>query len=216
MAKTRRAKSTVFDTITLEGGLISSAMLARISDRKAGGQTEADYGVHKGLTLRDEIARYYRIAAALFQDFSAIANPSAEATIAFTQALLNDVLGFSNLEPRKADEGVAIEAKQGRVPIVVIPPSDDIDRVSAYLSSEGRRRSAASALQDWLNHHDNALWGFCTNGECFRLMRDNASLTRPAYVEINLREIFEEKTSPTSPPPGSFFTRRALEQPKHP
>lgn len=191
MAKSRRAKSTVFDTITLEGGLISSAMLARIADRKAGGQAEADYNVPKGLALRDETARYYRIAAALFQDFSASANPSAEATIAFTQALLHDVLGFSNLEPRKADEGVAIEARQGRVPVVVVPPSDDIDRVSGYLTVEGRRRSAASALQDWLNDHDNALWGFCTNGERLRLMRDNASLTRPAYVEVNLREIFE-------------------------
>ena len=35
------------------------------------------------------------------------------------------------------------------------------------------------------------LWGLSTNGELLRLMRDNASLTRPAYVEVNLREIFE-------------------------
>jgi hypothetical protein len=191
VAKSRPGKSTVFDTISLEGGLISSAMLAQLSDRKAGGQTEADYGVPKGLALRDETARYYRIAAALFQDFAASPNPSPEATIAFTQALFREVLGFSDLERHKVDEGVTIEAKQGRVPVVVVPPSDDLDRASAYLTGDSRRRSAASALQDWLNHHDVALWGFCTNGECLRLLRDNASLTRPAYVEINLREIFE-------------------------
>ena len=47
MARSRRTKSTVFDTITLEGGLISSAMLAQIADRKAGNQAEADYKTNR-------------------------------------------------------------------------------------------------------------------------------------------------------------------------
>jgi hypothetical protein len=191
MAKSRRTKSTVFDTITLEGGLISSAMLAQIADRKADHQAEADYSVPKGLTLRDETARYFRIAAALYRDFTASPTPSAEATIAFTQDLLSQVLGFSDLERRGTCDGVQLSAKKGRVPVVVVPPSDDLDHASAWLTGEGRRRSAASALQDWLNHHEDALWGLSTNGELLRLMRDNASLTRPAYVEVNLREIFE-------------------------
>src|SRR5262249_13204547 len=104
---------------------------------------------------------------------------------------LSQVFGFSDPERHKGDRSAVLEGKQGRVPVVVVPPSDDLDRASAYLTGEGRRRSAASALQDWLNHNDHALWGFCTNGERLRLMRDNASLTRPAYVEVNLREIFE-------------------------
>ena len=79
MAKARRTKSTVFNTITLEGGLISSAMLAQIADRNADHQAEADYSVPKGLTLRDETARYFRIAAALYRDFTASPTPSAEA-----------------------------------------------------------------------------------------------------------------------------------------
>lgn len=191
MAKSRRTKSTLFDTISLEGGLISSAMLAQIAERKAGNQAEADYGVPKGLTLRDEIARYYRIAAALFHDFSAVDSPSPEATIGFTQDLLSQVLGFSDIERRNTRDSVSLSAGKGGVPVVVVPPVDDLDHASVWLTGEGRRRSAASALQDWLNHHEDALWGFCTNGNLLRLMRDNASLTRPAYVEINLREIFE-------------------------
>lgn len=169
-------------------------MLARIAARGAGHQSEADYGVPKGLTLRDEIARYFRIGAALFKDFTASSAPSRTATIAFTEGLLSQVLGFN--EPRtnsNAAAGVAFSAKQGRVPVVVVPPSDDLDRASALLSSEGRRRSAASTLQDWLNQTDHALWGFCTNGDRLRLMRDNASLTRPAFIEVNLRQIFESE-----------------------
>jgi hypothetical protein len=77
----------------------------------------------------------------------------------------------------------------GRVPVVVVPPADDLDRPSAQLTTEGRRRSAASALQDWLNAADSALWGLASNGTRLRLARDNASLTRPAYIEADLRRM---------------------------
>jgi hypothetical protein len=182
-AKSRRSASVVFDTITLEGGLLSSAMLARIAARAASHQSDSDYGIPKGLTLRDEIARYFRIGAALFKDFAASPTPSPQATTTFVQDLLSQTLGFT-------------EALKERVPVVVVPPSDDLDRASAFLSllsGENRRRSAASALQDWLNQRDEALWGYCTNGDRLRLMRDNASLTRPAFVEVNLRQIFESE-----------------------
>ena len=174
-------------------------MLARIAARGAANQTEADYAVPKGLTLRDEIARYFRIGAALFKDFAASPTPSAGAALSLMDGLLSQVFGFTDVEARR-DEGqtIALEAKKGRVPVVIVPPSDDLDRASAFLSAShgtelGRRRSAASSLQDWLNHTDQALWGFCTNGDQVRLMRDNASLTRPAFVEVNLRQIFESE-----------------------
>jgi hypothetical protein len=197
MARVRKAVSTLFDAITVEGSLISSAVLARIAARDAGGQSEADYDVPKGLTLRDEIARFFRIGQALFTDLFASSTPSRVATIAFTDALMRDVFGFSDVRrvgSRAQGErqfNVTLEARGTRVPIVVVPPSDDLDHASPHLATEGRRRSAASSAQDWLNHNDSALWGFCTNGERLRLVRDNASLTRPAYVEGNLRQIFE-------------------------
>ncbi len=192
MSRSRRAKSTsAFDTITLEGGLISSAMLAQIAERRASNQTEAEYGVPKGLTIRDEIARYYRIAAALYKDFTASANPSAEATVAFAEGLLRGVLGFSDIERHKSESGVVLQGRKGCVPVVVVPPCDELDRASTFLAGEGRRRSAASALQDWLSQKEQTLWGFCTNGEQLRLTRHNASLTRPAFVEVSLRQIFE-------------------------
>jgi hypothetical protein len=197
MARIRKSVSALFDAITLEGGLISPAMLTRISARNAGGQSEADYGVPKGLTLRDEIARYFRIGQAQFKELFASPTPSRNATIGFVDSLLRDVFGFSDVRhvgTRNLDEHdfvVTLEGHGGRVPIVVVPPSDDLDRASVHLPSEGRRRSAASSVQDWLNANPDALWGFCCNGERIRLVRDNASLTRPAYVEANLRQLFE-------------------------
>jgi hypothetical protein len=196
MARVR--KSTLsFDAITLEGSLLSSAKFAAIAERKAEEQTDADYSIPKGLTLRDETARYFRIGQAIFRDLHASTTPARHKTIEFTEQLLRVVFGFSDIRavktPKFRDDRlfpVTLEALGGRVPVVVVPPSDGLDHASNSLSQD-RRRSAASALQDWLNADEAALWGLCTNGESLRILRDNESLTRPAYLEADLRQIFE-------------------------
>jgi hypothetical protein len=196
MARVR--KSTLsFEAITLEGSLLSSAKFAAIAERKAEDQSDADYGIPKGLTLRDETARYFRIGQALFRDLHASSTPARHKTIEFTEQLLRVVFGFSDIQLVKTAKfrddrlfPVTLEALGGRVPVVVVPPSDGIDHASNSLSQD-RRRSAASALQDWLNADEAAVWGLCTNGESLRLLRDNESLTRPAYLEADLRQIFE-------------------------
>jgi hypothetical protein len=172
-------------------------MLARITEQKAGQQAESDYSIPKGLTLRDEIARYFRIGQALFAEFRVNATPGASATIRFVEAFLRNVFGFADIGhtgTRMIGEHsyvVTLEARDGRVPVVVVSPSDELDTPSAHLATEGRRRSAASALQDWLNASDSALWGLCSNGMQLRLARNNASLTRPAFIQVDLRAIFE-------------------------
>ena len=113
-SKARRSKSIIFDTITLEGGLVSSAMLARVAAREATAQTDADYGVPKGLTLRDEIARYFRIGAALFKDFAASPTPSASAAVSFMVGLLGQVFGFTDVEARHDEPIRASRSKPGR------------------------------------------------------------------------------------------------------
>src|SRR5262249_46431687 len=198
-ARTSRSSALAFDAITVEGALIAPAMLGRIARHEAEEQSGADYSVPKGLTLRDEIARYFRIGQALHVQFEASKNPSLTATIVFVEKLLHDVLGFSDLRRvgtrTLADRkfAVTLEGLQGRVPIVVVPPADDLDRPSASLASDAGRRSAASALQDWLNASGDTTWGICCNGPAARLVRSNASLTRPAYVEADLQRIFVEE-----------------------
>jgi hypothetical protein len=195
--RTDRRATVAFDAITVEGALIATAMLARIAQHQAGDQTEASYGISKGLTLRDEIARYFRIGQALFKELMVIETPSTTATVNFVEQLLRNVFGFSDVlrvGTRTVGDRqftITLEALGGRVPVVVVPPADDLDHPSSLLATDGRRRSAASALQDWLNAGQGALWGLCTNGARLRLTRDNASLTRPAYVEADLRRIFE-------------------------
>ncbi|HEY8594853.1 MAG TPA: N-6 DNA methylase [Devosiaceae bacterium] len=199
MARRRKTPSLAFDALSVEGSLIAPAMLSRIALREADGQKEADYQVPKGLTLRDEIARYFRIGQVLSQDLNASATPSVAAAHKFAQDLLQQVFGFHDVArvgSRVLGEkvyAVTLEALGGRVPVVVVPPSDELDRASEHLPGDGRKRSAASAIQDWLNASEEALWGLCCNGDKLRLVRDNESLTRPAYIEADLRQMFEDE-----------------------
>ncbi|WP_202978831.1 Eco57I restriction-modification methylase domain-containing protein [Halomicronema hongdechloris] len=41
-------------------------------------------------------------------------------------------------------------------------------------------------MQEFLNRSDDHLWAFVSNGRRLRILRDNASLTRQAYVEFDL------------------------------
>ena len=174
-------------SLALEGNLIAPAMVAQIAEPKDDTKARETYGIRKGLTFRDEISTAFRVAQSHFDAFAKLQNPSVETTRRFARDLLKEAFGFDDLV---AGDGAVSFIAGGRTPIVVVPPTDEkLDRRSAALSVE-RTRSPAMALQDCLNEHDDMLWGLVTNGLVLRLMRDNASLTRPAYIEADLAQIF--------------------------
>lgn len=187
MARKPVTDVSAWPSLTLEGNLIAPAMVASIDRRQASEQTEEDYRIRKGLTIREEISTAFRVGQSHFDDFAKLENPSVEVTRRFVRAFLTETFGFDDLGP--ADDALSLLAG-GRIPIVVVPPSEEkLDRRSPTLSTD-RSRSPAFALQDYLNDSDVALWGLVTNGAVIRLMRDNASLTRPAYIEADLTAIF--------------------------
>ena len=174
-------------SLQLEGNLIAPAMVAKIDRREAGEQTEDSYGVRKGLTVREEISLAFRVGQAHFDAFAKVASPSLEAVRRFMRAFLVETFAFSDLED--ASGAVCCVAGGGRVPVVLVPPAEALDQRSPTLSTE-RSRSPTFALQDYLNEREEALWGLVTNGTHLRLLRDNASLTRPAHIEADLAQIF--------------------------
>ena len=187
MARKPVTDMSAWPALALEGNLIAPAMVASIDRRQATDQAEEDYRIRKGLTIREEISTCFRVGQSHFDAFTKLQNPSVEATRRFVRAFLTETFGFDDLVPV---DGTLSFLAGSRVPIVVVPPSEEkLDRRSPTLSTD-RSRSPAFALQDYLNDHDDALWGLVTNGTILRLMRDNASLTRPAYVEADLAQIF--------------------------
>ena len=187
MARKPVTDMSAWPSLSLEGNLIAPAMISKVDQRAAPEQAPEDYSVRKGLTIREEISTAFRVGQSHFDAFRSVPNPSADATRRFVKSFLRETFGYSDLVD--AGDQVAFIAG-GRVPIVVVPPADEkLDRRSASLSID-RSRSPAFALQDYLNEQDGALWGIATNGKLIRLMRDNASLTRPAYIEADLAQIF--------------------------
>lgn len=199
--------------ITVEGGLISPDKLAEIAATPADTKTAESYLCPKGTSLRDEISRYFRIGQAHWLGFSRIEQPNAVQCTAFVKVLLEEAFGFEDLSGphRHSDDGhiypISLEAKGGRVPFVVAPPafeSDgrpidgfDLARPEFGDGPDGSRarRRPGTLLQEWLNASEAALWGLAFVGDRVRLLRDNASFTRPAHIEADLGAIFRDEMS---------------------
>lgn len=207
----KRAADIGLAAISVEGGLISPEKLAEIAATPPDAKAAADYHCPKGTSLRDEITRYFRIGQAHWQAWSRVDKPTVTQTAAFAKMLLQEAFGFEALKG-PADHiadghryRIAWEAKGGRVPIVVAAPigNENGKTVEAFTKalpefgdgdSEGvARRSPIALLQDWLNTSPACIWGLVVAGDRVRLMRDNASFTRPAYIEADLGAIFRDE-----------------------
>ncbi|MEB2284050.1 MAG: restriction endonuclease [Polyangiaceae bacterium UTPRO1] len=200
---TARAAALAFDAIAIEGGLLAADWLSRAAQLQAAKQDPANYDVPKGLELRDEIARSWRIAQAHWAEFEAGRKAKAELdslSRRFVFSLLHDAFGFTDLAALAAPlelEGrawplSAIDAA-GRVPLACAPAGAGLDSPQRHLGDEHRKKSAFGLAQEFLNVSKDALWGLASDGRVLRIVRDNESLTRPAWIEIDLARIFTEE-----------------------
>jgi len=199
----RDAPQLAFDAITIECGLLPADWLGKVALLQATHQDAADYGIPKGLNLRDELGRNWRMAEAHWNDFAAALKQNHDAhavTMRFVTSLLRDVFGFTDLGVTSAAEIIddrhyplTAQALAGRLPLVVAAHDQRLEARDPRFGDSGRQRSAFGLLQDYLNAAEPALWGFASNGLVLRLARDNASLTRPAWIEADLERIFREE-----------------------
>jgi len=206
MARTApRAAELGLIAVSIEGGLIAPEQVQKILATDRSDQAAQSYACPKGTMLADEISRYFRIGQAIWREYDRVDAKTATRTAAFARDLLTQCFGFADLTgPIDHHQNtrrfrLAWEAKQGRVPIVVAAPIAGADAFAKaqpeFGDGEGgrTRRSPTALLQDWLNAADHALWGMVFAGDRLRLMRDNASLTRPAWIEADLGRIFAEE-----------------------
>ncbi|MGB6114940.1 MAG: N-6 DNA methylase [Comamonas sp.] len=199
----RDAPQLAFDAISIEGGLLPADWLGKVALLQATQQDAADYGIPRGLNLRDELGRNWRMAEAHWNDFAAARKQNHDAhavTVRFITSLLRDVFGFTDLGVTSTAEiiddrhyPVTAQALTGRLPLVVAAHDQRLEARDPRFGDSGRQRSAFGLLQDYLNAAEPALWGIVSNGLVLRLARDNSSLTRPAWIEADLERIFTEE-----------------------
>ena len=204
----RRLQSgTGFDALRIEGGLLPAEFLHTVAALQAPHQSEADYGIPAGLKLRDEIGRYWRIAHSLWQRYAEQAQRTdADARKAgidgWLEPLLKEVLGFADVHaapPRIKDERrfpITNLACDDQVPLVLTTADHGLDKGEAAFGEEGRKRSPHGLAREYLNAEEACLWAIAANGTHLRLLRDNPSLTRPAYLEVDLERMFREELYP--------------------
>lgn len=206
MAGNKRTADIGLAAIHIEGSLIAPSEVLRIARQTPDDKLAIDYGSLKGTDLREKISGLFNVGRATWRGYDQIENPTVQQTAAFARSMLEEVFGFDRLAgPFDHEHGghryrIAWEAKGGRVPVVVAAPDKDVDAFGKALPEFGdgsvgsrSKRSPAVLLQDWLNANPEFYWGLVFAGDRVRLMRDNASFTRPAYIEADLGAIFRDE-----------------------
>ena len=193
-----------FVGLTLQGGVLPPDYLERIAALDAPRQSGADYGLSKSLTLKDEIGRYWLIASDLWRRYAerrarSAASASRVGVNEWLAPLLRTVFGYEDLKPTSplAAGGrvfrISHRAFEAAVPVLLATRDHDLDRAHARFGQEDRRQAPHGLLQEYLNAEDAALWGLASNGARLRLLRDNPSLARPAFIEADLDLIFQDE-----------------------
>lgn len=211
----RNATQLAYTAIRIEGGLIPAEELNRLttlSSPEATEQTEAHYDIPRGLKLRDEIARAFKIAQGLWHTFQQQrarqdAHPQDVTEFGWLLHLCRHVLGMADLKAVGHMAAASTGAKtyqvghsslNGRLPVVMAAYNQPLDQPAERFGDTNpdtgrtRKRSPYMLAQEALNASDDALWAIVTNGLKLRILRDNPSLTRPAYIEVDLEAIFTE------------------------
>ena len=139
--------SAGFAALTVTGNLFPPEFVQTIAAQHAKHQAAADYGLTKSLVLKDELARYWRIATDLYASGSAHWLPS----------LLRDVFGYADLATAQPEHvgdrsfPITHRALAGAVPFVLTTRDVALERADVRFGDGGRGRAPYALLQVLLN-----------------------------------------------------------------
>ena len=198
-----RRPRDLFQTIRTEGCLLPPELLKRIAegDRELPGIAPADYHLEEGARLSEAVTRSWNRVRGAWESFRdartklAEAAPDAALTRDRWLLVLFQELGYGRLLAARG--GLDVEGKSypishtwNHTPIHLIGFRTDLDKRTARVKGAATQ-SPHSLVQEFLNRSPGQLWGFVSNGLSLRLLRDNASLTRQAFVEFDLEAMMD-------------------------
>ncbi len=199
--------------VSTQGALLPRDLLDRVdsNDPKLPGMKAVDYGLAPGERVRNAITRSWQRLTGLWVGFRQVETSLAPEDTATSLTRerwllpLLDELGFAGLplvQSLSVDDGPGdVSGSVGKdyaishewadcVPVHLMGWRVDVDRRSPKVRGASKA-SPHGLVQEFLNRSDQHLWGIVSNGRVLRLLRDNASLTRQAYVEFDVAAIFE-------------------------
>ena len=199
----RQTATVTFQALELKGSLLPASLLEEVSKFNRPKELlleQHDYGLGKGERLRDRIDAAWVLTKELWDEYTNLKERAGQSIAGqhFGHRLLKEVLGWSGVEPcsgwqqGESHYPISHRAFGGSVPLILRGiDSGDLDRGSAQFGQEGRKRSPHSCLQECLNADDSANWGLLLSGDRLRLLHDNPSLVKPAYLAADLELMIE-------------------------
>jgi hypothetical protein len=202
MSGYQRRHQTIFTTVRSEGAILPMDLLQRIAqgDANLHGLTPESYNLLKTEKLNEAINRSWNRLLSAWGAFKAESEklPERDAGTTLTRErwllILFSELGYGRLLTAKAievnDRSYSISHGWQNTPIHLVSFKVDLDQYTRTAAGSFRS-SPHSLLQELLNRSDSHLWGFVSNGLRLRILRDNVSLTRQAYVEFDLEAMMD-------------------------
>ncbi|MCX6064965.1 MAG: hypothetical protein NT121_04325 [Chloroflexi bacterium] len=190
-----------FTTIHTEGALLPSDLLQRVLDydRNLPGLTPEGYHL-SGEKLNEAINRSWNRLQGAWAAFKTsrgrLGQGDAGTGLTRERWLLPlfDELDYGRLQATKGLEidgkPYAISHMWAKVPVHLIGCGVDLEKRSAGVVGASKA-SPHSLLQEFLNRSPESQWGIVSNGLRLRVLRDNAALTRQAFLEFDLEAMFD-------------------------
>ncbi|MGC8761738.1 MAG: Eco57I restriction-modification methylase domain-containing protein [Bryobacteraceae bacterium] len=197
---------SAYASVRTEGALLPADILARIAsgDATFGGLDPASYHLDPSEKIGEATNRAWNRLQARWASFETerakLAPTDTGTTITRERWLLPlfEELKFGRLQLATKIEidgkSYPVSHAWRHVPIHLVGCQVDLDRRVA--TSGAPRSSPHSLVQELLNRSPNHLWGIVSNGLRLRLLRDNVSLTRQAYVEFDLEAMMAGEAYP--------------------
>jgi len=192
-----------FPSIRIEGGFFSPDLLEALAAGGLPGQRAQDFNLPPQRSLTDEIAAVFHELGKQWQIFRNRLARLDEGDLATTPTRdlwLVPFFSFLGYEPYYNPRAYVIDGMNFAIshragmaedapPLHLVGARQELGR----LPPSGRPRLSPHALmQEYLNRSE-ALWGIVSNGEILRLLRDSTFVRRQAYLEFDLKNIFEEE-----------------------
>lgn len=196
-----RKGASQFQTIRSEGALLPPDVLRRIAAQSVDGVSPESYHLPPSIKLNEAISHSWNLLRAhwkSFQEARQLVTGTEETGTSVTNERwmlpLFQELGYGRLVTSKAPEIdgrlYPIERFYNHLPIHLIGCQLPLDR-----RTKGARGAASSSphslVQEYLNRSEESLWGMVSSGLQLRLLRDNVSLSRQAFVEFDLEAMME-------------------------
>ena len=196
-------------TIRTVGAILPAELLQRIinGDTTLEGLKPTDYHLSPGERLGEAATRAWNRMTGVWKTYKDIIERLPQEAIGTTETRerwllpLFQELGYGRLQTQKSQEidgklyPISHKAAEP-VAIHLVSFKWDLDKRptsphSSLTTHHLPKTSPHSLIQEFVNRSKDQLWAFLSNGFKLRILRDNISLTRAAYVEFDLQAMMD-------------------------